>query len=152
MSAFGTEFEFVDDESGGKFVTAGSDFAKVQALINQGLVDQASRLYEESGGQYAAELFKEAEIGSNVTRGRIAEVFRRSRDFASAARVLELMATYADAAKMYEQAGDFPAAARCHRASGNLSAAGPAAERSGEYDSALELYRKTENLPAVAEC
>jgi len=153
MSFGTTEFEFVEDEAGdGKFITAGSDLSKVQALINQNLVDQASRLYEDGGGSYAAELFKEAEISSNVTRGRIAEVFRRSRDFASAARVLEMMSTYADAAKMYEQAGDFPAAARCHRASGNVARAGPAMERSGEYEPALELYRKAGNLPAVAEC
>jgi tetratricopeptide (TPR) repeat protein len=153
MSAFGTtEFEFIEDEGDGKFITSGGDLLKLQALINQGDVDQASRLYDESGGKFAADLQKDASIGSNVSRGRIAEVFRRSHDFAAAAAVLELMASFAEAAKMYEQASDFPSAARCHRAAGNTSRAAPAMERSGEYEPALELYRKEGNLPAVAEC
>jgi len=153
MAGWGVEFEFVEDDTGdGQFVSSGGSLARLQALINRGEVDQASRLYEETGGVFGDALREDARVGSNVTRGRIAEVFRRARDFASSALVLEQMAAYADAATLYEQAGDFPAAARCHRSAGNLDRAGPAMERSGELEPALELYRKSGNLPAVAEC
>ncbi|MBS2028009.1 MAG: cyclic nucleotide-binding domain-containing protein [Deltaproteobacteria bacterium] len=150
---WGVEFEFVEgNEGGGEFISSGGHLPKLQGLINKGDVDQASRLYEETGGTYAQALLEDAKVGSNTTRRNIAEVFRRARDFAAAARVLEQVGDYAGAGVLYEQANDFPAAARCHRSAGDEKKAAPALERSGDYEPALEAYRRAGDLPAAAEC
>ena len=150
---WGVEFEFVEGAEGnGEFVSAGGHLPKLQGLINRGDVDQASRLYEETGGIYGQAILEDAKVGSNTTRRNIAEVFRRARDFAAAARVLELVGDYAAAGPLYEQANDFPSAARCHRSAGDEKKAAPALERSGDYEPALEAYKRAGDLPAAAEC
>ena len=87
---WGVEFEFVEGEGGdGQFISSGGNLPRLQGLIKRGEIDQASRLYEETNGSFAAALLEDARVGSNGTRRHIAEVFRRSRDFKAAASVFD---------------------------------------------------------------
>jgi len=152
MANWAADFEFVDDQEGGKFVSAGGSINNLRGLLGRGNVDEATRVYEEAGGSLAAALLNEAKTASSTTRAAIAEVFSRSRDFASAARVCELGNRHQDAATFFEKAGDFASAAAAWQKANEPAKAGAAYERIGRSDLALQLYQQAGASENLAEC
>jgi CRP-like cAMP-binding protein len=153
LSTWATEFDFVEDESGGgKFVSATNVTGQLHTLIGRGEVDQAAAIYEENGGAPARDLLEQAKLASSNTRRLMAAMFQKARDFANAAKVLELNNQAGDAALLFEQAGQFAEAAAAHRKAGDLGRAGSAAERAGQLDVALELYRQADRKEDLADC
>jgi tetratricopeptide (TPR) repeat protein len=146
------DFDFIDDEHGGRFVPVGGPIVTLRQLVVKGDVDGAVKLYEESGGLAREELITEAQTASFETRKAIAQVFRRARDFASAGRVYAAGKLDADAAACFEQAGDFANAAGSWVRIGEVMKAAACFERAGKTEAALELYRQAGAHEAVAEC
>ena len=146
------DFDFIDDDSGGRFVPVGGPIVTLRQLVVKGDVDAAVKLYEESGGLSREELVEEAKTASFETRKAIAQVFRRARDFAAAARVYQAGSLFADAAACFEQAGDHANAAGAWVKIGELVKAANCYERAGKTEAALEFYRQAGANEAVAEC
>ncbi|MDQ3263732.1 MAG: cyclic nucleotide-binding domain-containing protein [Myxococcota bacterium] len=146
------DFDFVDDDSGGRFVAVGGSFQQVRQLVAKGEIDTAVRVYEDSGGNIREDLIQEAVSASFETRKAIAQMFRRSRDFAAAAKVYQEARLEADAADCFEQAGAFPAAAASYAKSGDLLKAAAAYERAGDPDRAIQLFREAGATERLAEC
>ncbi len=136
------DFDFIDDEQGGRFVTTGGPLAELRDLIAKGELDNAAQHYEETGAVARDGLLDEAASASFETRRAIAHLFRKARDFAAAARVYQSAKLETEAAAAFEQAFDFAAAAGCWERSGDLLKAAAAHERAGSTDRALELYRR----------
>jgi hypothetical protein len=148
------EFEFVDGQSeeGGAFVATSKVVQFLRNHLARGEVQQAARLYEETGATVTAELLAEAKPASSTTQKNFAEMFTLARDFGSAAKVYEMAKDFAQAAHAYEQASDFESAARCFVRSDDSGRAAAALERAGQLDAALELYRKGGPSDSLAEC
>jgi tetratricopeptide (TPR) repeat protein len=146
------DFDFIDDESGGRFVPVGGPIVNLRQLVVKGDVDAAVKLYEESGGLSREELVEEAKTASFETRKAIAQVFRRARDFAAAARVYQAGSLFADAAACFEQAGDHAQAAGAWVKIGELLKAAASYERAGKVEAAIEYYRQAGAHEALAEC
>lgn len=146
------DFDFVDDDSGGRFVAAGGNFQQVRQLVAKGEIDTAVRVYEDSGGSIREELIQEAVSASFETRKAIAQMFRRSRDFAAAAKVYQQARLEGEAADCFEQAGDFEAAASSYAKGGDLLKAAAAYERAGNASRAIQLFREAGASERLAEC
>ncbi len=152
MAEYSSDFDFIEDESGGKFVSVGGPLQQLRSLLAKNDVNSAVSIYEESGGSARAGLLEEAAIASFDTKKAIALMFRRARDFAGAAKVYELAKLEMDAAANYEQAGDFSAAGNAFRRAGELVKGAACLERGGKANEAIELYRKAGSNEALAEC
>jgi tetratricopeptide (TPR) repeat protein len=146
------DFDFIDDEHGGRFVPVGGPIVTLRQLVVKGDVEGAVKLYEESGGMAREELIEEATTASFETRKTIALVFRRARDFSAAGRVYANGKLEADAAACFEQAQDHANAAASWARIGEVVKAAACYERAGKFDAALELYRQAGAHEAVAEC
>jgi hypothetical protein len=146
------EFDFVDDDNGGRFTPVGGPITQLRQLLARGEVQGATRLYEETGSVAREELVQEAASASFETRKAIGQLFRGARDFAAAARVYQLARLEGEAASSFEQAGDYAAAAASWAKQGELMKAAAAWERAGKVDQALQLYRDAGAPERVAEC
>ena len=152
MAEYASDFDFVEDESGGRFVSIGGPLQQLRGLLARADIDAAVNIYEESGGSARAGLLDEAAVASFDTKKSIALMFKRARDFAGAAKVYELAKLEMDAAANYEQAGDFAAAGNAYRRGGELLKGAACLERGGKANEAIELYRKAGSNEALAEC
>lgn len=152
MAEYSSDFDFVEDESGGRFVSAGGPLQQLRSLLAKGDVDTAVSLYEESGGSARAGLLDEAAVASFDTKKSIALMFKRARDFAGAAKVYEVARLDMEAAANYEQAGDFAAAGACYKRGGELLKGAACLERGGKASEAIELYKAAGANEALAEC
>lgn len=148
----GSDFDFIDDDAGGKFVAVGGPLGQLRQLLARGDIDAAVSLYEESAGAARTGLIEEADVASFDTKKSIATMFKRARDFNAAARVYELARLDMDAAANYEQAGDFMSAGLAFKRGGELLRAAACLERGGKANEAIELYRKAGSNEALAEC
>lgn len=146
------DFDFIDDENGGRFVLVGGPIAQLRQLVAGGDVDGAARLYEETGAAARDELLAEAATASFETRKGIAQMFKRARDFGAAGKVFQLSRQEGEAAACFEQASEFASAAECWERAGEVLKAAAAFERAGKTDAALPLYRKAGAAERVAEC
>ncbi|MBX7096658.1 MAG: cyclic nucleotide-binding domain-containing protein [Myxococcaceae bacterium] len=146
-----SEFDFVDGDDGGQFVLVGGPMVTLRVHLAKGEVDAAVRLYEETGAVVRAELLTEAETASFDTKKNIAQLFRKARDFAAAAKVFRACKLDGDAAAAYEAASDFAEAAAAWVRAGDLTRGAAAFERAGKTEQALELYRKAGATDRVAE-
>jgi tetratricopeptide (TPR) repeat protein len=146
------DFDFIDDEHGGRFVPVGGPIVTLRQLVARGDVDAAVKLYEESGGLAREELIEESRNASFETKKAIAQVFRRARDFAAAAEVFWVGNLFADAAACYEQAGDHAHAAGAWVKIGEVLKAAACYERAGKTEAALEHYRQGGAHEQLAEC
>lgn len=147
-----TDFDFVEGEGGGQFVMVGGPMVQLRQLLARGDIDAAVRIYEDSGAIVRDELLTEAKTASFDTRKSIGQLFKRARDFASAARVYQQSRLEAEAAACFESALEFGEAAACWGRAGEVLKAAAAFERAGQFDAALELYRKAGAPERVAEC
>ena len=146
------EFEFVDDDSGGKLVASGNVISVLLSGLAEGDLDSAAQLYEESGDSLGAELMTELETASTITRDNMARMFEMARDFGRAALAHEHCRRPAQAAAMYERCLDFDNAGRCHLQAGDALAAARAMEKASKLDQALELYERAGAQEAKADC
>jgi tetratricopeptide (TPR) repeat protein len=152
MANWAADFEFVDGDDGGKFVSAGGSINTLRGLVGRGLVDEATAIYEELGGSLADALLDEAKVASSTTRTCIAEVFARARDFSRAARVFEMGNRHQDAGANHEKAGDFLSAAGAWQRANEPQKAAAAFERAGRTDLAMPLYQQSGAGESTAEC
>lgn len=137
-----SDFDFVDDEQGGRFVATGGPVVQLRQMVAKGEIDNAAKHYEETGAVARDGLLEEAANASFETKRSIALMFRKARDFGAAARVYQHAKLETEAAAAFEQAGEFAAAAACWERSGEVLKAAAAYERAGKTDQALELYRR----------
>lgn len=150
--AHAAEFEFLDDDQGGgQFIPVGGPVAQLRALLARNDVDGAVHLYEETGGGARAGLLQEASVASFDLKKSIAHMFKRARDFATAAAVFELANIHAEAAPCFEQANDFVRAGAAWKKCGELIRAAAAFERAGKTDEAIELYGQAGAREQMAE-
>ncbi len=152
MADYSSDFDFIEDESGGKFVPVGGPLQQLRAMLARAQVDAAVNIYEESGGSTRDALIEEAKTASFETKKSTALMFKRARDFAAAARVYELARLETDAAQNYEQSGDFPSAGAAYKRGGELLRAAVCAEKGGNANEAAELYRAAGSNEGLAEC
>lgn len=147
-----SEFEFLDDdEGGGQFVSVGGPVASLRSLLARNQIDGAVQLFEETGGGARVGLLQEAAVASFELKKAIAQMFKRARDFASAAAVYELGNLHAEAAPCFEQGNDFVRAAIAWKKCGELMRAAAASERAGRIDDAVELYGQAGAREQMAE-
>jgi len=152
VAEYSSDFDFVEDASGGKFVPVGGPLQQLRRLLARADITGAVSVYEESGGAARQGLLDEAAIASFETKKSIALMFRRARDFAAAGKVYEHAKLEHDAAGNYEQAGDFLAAGNAFRRGGELLKAAACLERGGKATEAIALYRSAQANEALAEC
>lgn len=145
------DFDFVDDDAGGRFVPVGGPASQLRSLVSRGDIDNAVRIYEETQGSARAELLEEARTASFDTKKAIGETFKRARDFAAAALCFEQARAEDLAAQCYEQAGDFLKAAQAWKRRNELSRAAACFQRAGKTAEALELYKQTGSKEGAAE-
>lgn len=126
--------------------------AQLRQLLARGDVEVAVKAYEETGGIARDELLQEASTASFETRRAIAMLFRRARDFGTAAKVFQLAMLHGEAAATFEQAGDFASAAGSWVKAGEMLKAAAAFERAGQTKAALDLYREAGAGERAAEC
>ncbi len=146
------EFDFIDDETGGRFVPVGGPMGQLRTMVQRGDLDGAVKLYEESGGVARESILEEARDASFETKKAWAQVLRRARDFGAAGQVYESAKLEHDAAACHEQAGDFAAAGAAYARAGELLKAAASYERAGKGLEAVELYRSAGAKDALAEC
>lgn len=146
------EFEFVEGDSGGSFVTTDKVLNFIRTHLARGEVQDAMRLYESAAAGTAEELLRDAQSSSSTSQKNLAEMFALARDFGNAARVFELARLYDAAARYYEQGSEFESAARCYQQLGDGMRAAAALERAGRSDQALQLYQQGGPTEAQAEC
>ncbi len=147
-----SEFEFLDDdEGGGQFVSVGGPVASLRSLLARNQIDSAVQLFEETGGGARVGLLQEAAVASFELKKAIAQMFKRARDFASAAAVYELGNLHAEAAPCFEQGNDFVRAGSAWKKCGELMRAAAAFERAGRIDDAVELYGQAGAREQMAE-
>lgn len=150
--AHAAEFEFLDDDQGGgQFIPVGGPVAQLRSLLAKNDVDAAVNLYEETGGGARVGLLQEASVASFELKKSIAHMFKRARDFATAAAVFELAGLHAEAAPCFEQGNDFVRAAVAWKKCGELMRAAAASERGGRVDDAIELYGQAGAREQLAE-
>lgn len=147
-----SDFDFVDDENGGRFVPVGGPVVELRQLVAKGDLDVAVKLYEETGSSAREQLLQEAAAASFETKKAIALLFRKARDFKAAARAFAHAKLDGEAAASFEQAGDYPAAAACWARAGEVLKAAAAYERAGQTKEAVELYRQAGAAERAAEC
>ena len=147
-----SEFAVAEDEQGGLRVTSGSVVAALLNALEQGEVQLACRLYEESGSAASEELLERLKRSSAATRDAGARMYAAARDFARAARLHEHAKAWPDAASLHAEGGDFAAAARCYQRAGDLFHAAQCADASGDVDGAVALYQKLGDRAAAADC
>ena len=148
----GNEFEFLDDESGGRFVRAGGPVGQLRELLARQDIDAAVRVYEESNGAAREPVLEEAKMASFETRKIIGQMLKRARDFVTAAEVFELSKLESDAAQCFEAGGDYVRAGVSWRRLGDLTKAASCFQRAGRLEDALELYRQAGSQEGLAEC
>lgn len=146
------EFDFIDDESGGKFVPVGGPLVQLRTMVQRQDLDGAVKLYEESGGQARESILEEARDASFETKKAWANVLRRARDFEGAGRIFELAKLEGDAAACHELGGDFASAGACYFRAGELLKAAASYERAGRGAEAVDLYKTAGSKEALAEC
>ena len=146
------EFDFIDDDSGGRFVPVGGPFQQLRSLVTRGDLDGAVKLYEESGGVARESILEDARDASFETKKAWAQVLRRARDFAGAGTVYEGAKLEHDAAACHEQGGDFASAGAAYARAGELLKAADSYERAGKGVEAVDLYRAAGAKEALAEC
>lgn len=147
-----SEFEFLEGDGDGQFVLVGGPIVQLRGLLARGEINEAVRLYEETGAVARAELLVDAQTGSFELRKGIALLFKGAHDFAAAAHTLQLLKLEAEAAAAFEQAGEFSEAARAWGKAGELLKAAAAFERAGNTEAALGLYRQAGATERAAEC
>lgn len=147
-----SDFDFVDDASGGSFVPVGGSIVQLRQLVTRGEIDAAVHLFEENGGLGRAELLDEAKTASFETKKAIGQLFKRARDFEAAAHCYQQARVENEAAICFEQALHFAEAAGCWARAGELLKAAGCHERAGQVDAALAIYRQAGAGDAVAEC
>ena len=152
VSEYSAEFDFVEDDSGGRFVAVGGPLLQLRALLAQGDIDAAVALYEETAGSARDGLIEEAKSASFDLKKAISLMLVRARDFGAAGLVFELARLENEAAKNYEQAGSSAAAGACYERSGELLKAAACFERAGKVERALELYQSAGAKEPLAEC
>ena len=145
-------YEVPDDDASGVVVTAGNLLGVIQAALEQGELELASRLYEESGRPVADQLLAALQKRPQPIREKAAQMYVMARDFARAARLHESAKSWPDAARMYEEAADLAAAARCHLWSGETRRAAECLDSVGQLDEAAKLYEKLGEREAQADC
>jgi tetratricopeptide (TPR) repeat protein len=148
----GASYEVPDDDASGVVVTSGNLLAVLQAALDQGELELASRLYEESGHPVADSLLAALIKRPGSLRNRAAKMFALARDFGRAAQVHEASADWAAAAQMYEEAGDLAAAARCHLEAGEHRRAAECLDSVGEHLRAADIYDKLGERESQADC
>ncbi len=141
-----------EDDASGVVVTAGNLLAVLQAALDQGEVELASRLYEESGHPVADSLLAALLRRPGPLRAKAAKMFALARDFGRAAQVHEASADWAAAAQLYEEAGEFAAAARCHLEAGEHRRAAECLDSVGEHLRAAALYDALGEHESQADC
>ena len=141
-----------EDDASGVVVTAGNLLAVLQAALDQGEVELASRLYEESGHPVADSLLAALLRRPGPLRAKAAKMFALARDFGRAAQVHEASADWAAAAQLYEEAGEFAAAARCHLEAGEHRRAAECLDSVGEHLRAADLYDTLGEHESQADC
>jgi hypothetical protein len=152
VAEYASDFDFLEDDSGGRFVTVGGPLLQLRALLAKGDIDAAVALYEETAGAARDGLIEEAKSASFDLKKAISLMLVRARDFAGAGLVFELARLENEAAKNYEQAGSPAAAGACYERSGELLKAAACFERAGKFDRALELYQSAGAKEPLAEC
>ncbi|MBL9037368.1 MAG: tetratricopeptide repeat protein [Archangium sp.] len=146
------DFDFIEGSDGGQFVLVGGPLVQLRQLLAKGDIEVAVKTYEDTGGAARDGLLAEASTASFETKRGIAQLFRRARDFAAAARAFQFARLETEAATDFEQAGEFLEAAACWNKAGEVLKAAAAYERAGKIDEALELYRKGGATERAAEC
>ena len=120
------------------------------AMLQQGDLDTATRLYEESGRAVAEQLLAVLQRAEQPVREAGAKMYVQARDFARAARLYENARFWPDAARLYEEAGDLSAAARCWKKAGEPALAARALEASGAVEEAAAIYQELKQPAAHA--
>jgi tetratricopeptide (TPR) repeat protein len=141
-----------DDDASGVVVTSGNLLGVLQAALDQGELDLACRLYEESGHPVADSLLAALLKRPAPLRAKAAKMFALARDFARAAALHESFADWASAAQLYEEAGDLTRAARCHLEAGEQRRAAECLDSVGEHAKAADLYEKLGERDSQADC
>jgi tetratricopeptide (TPR) repeat protein len=111
-------------------------------MLQQYDLDEATRLYEESGRAVAEQLLALLQKSEQSLREAGARMYSQARDYARAARLWEAARYWPDAAEFYEKAGDPSAAARCWKRAGENEKAARALEACGANDEAAEIYKE----------
>jgi tetratricopeptide (TPR) repeat protein len=145
------EFEFLDDAEGGHLVPVGGPVPQLRSLLARGEIDIAVQLYEETGGGARDGLLQEVPVASFELKRSIAQMFRKARDFRSAAIAYEALKQDGEAATCFEQANDFARAADAWRRANELTKAAAAYERAGRTDDAVALYGQAGSKELMAE-
>lgn len=151
MARWAGEMEFEFNAGSDAFVATDKVLVFLRTHLARGEVQQAARLYEDSGANCAKELLAEAKVASSTTQKAMAEMFLLARDFKSAAVVFELARQLDRAASLYEQGLDFENAARAWEAIGDRLRAAVCLERLGKVDAAINLYKAAGPSQAMAE-
>jgi tetratricopeptide (TPR) repeat protein len=151
MARWAGEMEFEFNAGSDAFVATDKVLVFLRTHLARGEVQQAARLYEDSGANCAKELLAEAKVASSTTQKAMAEMFLLARDFKSAAVVFELARQLDRAASLYEQGLDFDNAARAWEAIGDRLRAAVCLERLGKVDAAIALYKQAGPSQAMAE-
>ncbi|MBL8953656.1 MAG: cyclic nucleotide-binding domain-containing protein [Myxococcaceae bacterium] len=146
------EYDFIDDEAGGRFVPIGGPLVQLRNLVHAGDTDTAVKLYEETGGLARDSILDEAREASFETKKAWANVLKRARDFAAAGSVYEMAKLESEAAWCHEQAHDYAAAGGAYARSGDLLKAAASYERAGKGAEAVDLYKSAGAREALAEC
>ena len=149
--AHSLEFEFLDDAAGGQFVPVGGPVIQVRGLLAKNELDAAVQLYEETRGAAREGLLVELTTCSFELKKAIAQMFRKARDFSSAAQAYEVLRFEAEAAAAWEQVNDFSKAGEAWKRAGELTKAAAAFERAGRTDDAVNLYGQAGSKESMAE-
>ncbi|NOJ77498.1 cyclic nucleotide-binding domain-containing protein [Myxococcus xanthus] len=120
--------------------------------VAQGTVDMAVRIYEALAASQRDVVLEESSRASASARVTLVSVLRRARDFAGAARVLEVDGAAAEVAQLHEQAGALLPAAEAWLRADEPARAAAAFERGGALERALSLYESLRAREAMARC
>jgi tetratricopeptide (TPR) repeat protein len=140
-----------DGAARGELPVAGGTRSVWEAVM-QGAVEVAVRAYEDLAAPQRERVLEESSGVPAQTRSTLADVLRRARDFAGAARLLEADGADAAAAPLHEQAGALLQAAEAWLRAGERARAAAAFERAGALERALELYQALDARESMAQC
>ncbi len=147
------EFEFREDDSGGKFMACGNVLSTLRDTINRGDIDAAARLYASCTEGVGDEILADVRAGaSSQALKATAAMFEQARDFMRAAQCAELAQLLEDAARLYEAAYDFDKAAALWLQSGKVLQAAALFEKTKNFAKAGELYFKALEFVRAASC
>lgn len=147
------EFEFREDDSGGKFMACGNVLSTLRDTINRGDIDAAARLYASCTEGVGDEILADVRAGaSSRALQATAAMFEQARDFMRAAQCAEWATRLEDAARLYEAAYDFDKAAALWLQSGKVVQAAALFEKTKNFAKAGELYFKANELVRAASC